>query len=245
MIKLPTVQRAEITDGFKEAFRQLYKDLFRKFEREIETAPSYARDRLEKSKKIHMVRINRTLSDGAAFDMAMTKLRTLEYTKFDIHDHNGTPYLWCITKPAIAKYEHGHETVMPPGWRYQSEAWKRMHNERYLAPFTIDLGPYWIFIPIADVLSAGMNRVHFVPERDQYTEHRHLHHHTDGGPSVNPLDAHPYTCWGTFPNIVSSCMQDGDIIELLRTLQIFTVRLNPASPLQHLDQMSFWKVITK
>ncbi len=239
MIKLPTVQRADITDGFKEPFRQLYKDLYKKLERELETAPSYARQRIEQGKKAQMVRIYQTLTDREAFDMAMTKLRLLDYIKFDVYEHKGVQYLWCITKPAIARYEH-HQNVTDKN----GVVWH--------PPFDIDLGPYWIFVPQNDIVSGNINGIHFVPERDKKTLDRHMHHYAVAEydpqtyrqtPVENPLDCSPSTCWGTFPGIVTGCMNDGDIVELLRTLQLFTVRLAPHSPLRHLESIMFCKGI--
>jgi hypothetical protein len=257
MIRLPQTQRAEITDSFKAAYRELNAKLFDKLQKDLESTPAYARGAIERAKKPQIARLHKLNHDAAEFDRAMTTLRTLEYAKFDTYTDRGLDFLWCQTKPAIGLAEAGKKSIYPPDWnehstRWQNQNWNQVKQEPVYRKY--DLGVYWVFVPLVDILSGSLNRIHFIPEREKNTHLRHQHHfvRVEGegrfyGPQnergVRPLQAMPSTCWGNFPGVLTGCMSDGDIVELLRVLYLFVTNLNPGSPLIHFDDLPFWKEI--
>jgi len=226
MIKLPTVKRAEITEEFARTWRELNKRLYYRLKNEVDTAPSYAHKTVEQAKKPQMVRLYRLLTDRYVLDLEMTKLRTLEYARFDtMASRGGIEYLYCTTNPVIAQ--------AAPSVRY-------------------DIGAYIVAVPVEDVVRGSVNRIQFFPEANPNIYNRHMHHYAptpryyqDISPSAaftgDPLDVTPMTCWGNFPGIVTSCMQDGDVVELLRTLYLFVSRIDPGSPLRRANFLPHWK----
>jgi hypothetical protein len=111
-----------------------------------------------------------------------------------------------------------------------------------------DMGRYLVYVPM-QVLTDGPNTslMHFIPEREPTTAYRHPHHRLNLRTSTTetPLLENPSTCWGDFGQIVIRIVNEGDLVDLLRTIAIYLGRYNEGSPLTSIENCPHRRAISK
>lgn len=152
------------------------------------------------------------------------RMRRLPYVKFDLKKRVGRPsgkkQTWII-----GLSQDVFTDLKPTG------GYRRAPGGRYYH------GKYYIAV-LAQALGTNTPEWHLMPQRNPTTQNRHMHHHTQGSATNNPLDAHPNNCYGGFSGTIHGAFRNADVPELFRILYMFTERLNPNSPLLNLDQLS-------
>jgi hypothetical protein len=235
MIKLVR-DRAEVTDNFKAALNYISRRAFSRVTREMDSAPDYMRVNLARTKHPVLKNLARICTYNDSFDNVITRLRALPFTKYCIAEYNELNWISATTKPIM-----GEGNFAPFGKR----------REKYPQMQTWALGQYEILIRINGFCDCDMTGIHMIPLLDPTIRARHMHHRLDrkwtglysGGTleqhTENYMAENPKTCWGEFPNLVSSSMSDGDLVEFLRIIHIFLSRLNPLSPLEGITNLTF------
>ncbi len=148
-------------------------------------------------------------------DFEITRLRSLEFTRYEVIEFNHAQWLAAHTKDITMTHWNGD--------RQPGEGASRWN-----------MGPYTIYLPVEDFTNGATNRFHFVPDLEPLTIYRHPHHkayYNDIRTPTRPLEMAPSTCWGSFGTIVTGCVTDGDIVETFRTLHAYLSRYNVRSPL--------------
>lgn len=213
------VPRAVVSDAFIIALRALSKERLVTIKQEYDTySESYRKHFITKEKNC-LERLTRLAAESAFVDFEVTRLRALPYTRFDYLVHYNpvarkrAAYLYGITQEIVLVHEG---------------------SSKY------NLGPYGVFLPLDALLRGQYDGIQLVPQWDPMTRGRHPHHTASQpvssftGEYVTPqhyLDYRPSTCWGGFGAIVMSCLHDGDIVELFRTVGVYLGRYDPHSPL--------------
>jgi hypothetical protein len=157
---------------------------------------------------------------GKGLDHELARLRALDYDRIELEDE----FLVARTKDLmieqlnnVAVGTHRHPRISAEVTAY----W--------------DAGPYWIYIPKNDLIRGSMRNIHFIPQRSLSVVARHPHHYGyedddrygRGGfirEGVDVRRVNADTCWGEFSEPISGALQDGDLVEILRTLRIFVGR---------------------
>ena len=211
--------RASITDAFKEALIDIYKQRLISFKTQLDEAPASVARRLRADSGLKIGRLVSLINDSHAFDREITKLRSLSYTMFDIVENKGVSFMYGKTKP-IAMTD-------------DTDYW--------------NIGEYGVYLPLERLKTARMNQTfegdwHFIPFSSPRAIVRTPHHVSTAG------DGHPFsrpskTCWGTFGATVPSILEDGDVVELFRTVYLYIERYNPRSPLGSMQEMTWAKRI--
>ncbi len=211
--------RASITDAFKEALIDIYKERLISFKTQLDEAPPSIAIRLRAQSGLKVGRLVSLINDRHAFDREITKLRSLNYTMFDVVNNKGVDFLYGKTKPITMTDDH--------------DQWS--------------IGEYGVYLPFVRLKTARMNQTfegdwHFIPFASPRARVRTPHHIGTAG------DAHPFsrpssTCWGTFGSTIPSILEDGDVTELFRTVYLYIERYNPRSPLGNMREMTWAKLI--
>lgn len=206
--------RAEVTPGFIQAMQAIARAKIARYAEEAKYLPERSK-RIYVTKKAPVVSKLTKLRSDEGCDYEITRLRSLEFTRYEVIEYQGAQWLVAHTKDITM--------VRWDGDRQPGEGAARWM-----------MGPYSIFFPVEDFINGTTNHFHFVPERDLLTTYRHPHHkgygYSSNTPS-HPLQLDPSTCWGSFGTIVTGCVTDGDIVETFRTLHAYLSRYNVRSPL--------------
>jgi hypothetical protein len=156
----------------------------------------------EKRKRLKVM-----LSDRG-IDRMVTSLKRMEYQKFLCNKSpDGMVYICGLTKDRIFDIR---------GAKYNA-------------------GPYYACISHNSIVNMEMSPIHIFPARYPKTKNRHLHHYTSSvyvhGEILHPLESKESTCWGSVGTAYRSALDDCDIADLFRILNIFTTRLDWSSAL--------------
>lgn len=89
-------------------------------------------------------------------------------------------------------------------------------------------GEYQIILPVEAYILAQPGRVEFINLRDPESYNRHPHHKFNWN-----SDGLPYTCWGTFSELMVPLIETGTPVDVMRTLGLFASTDYPASRLCH------------
>lgn len=209
-------ERAKISDQFKERMVQIYKTHLVNLKKEIDCAPASVGQKIQKDNTLKIVRLLKLVNDPSVFDAEITKIRSLDYSFFDVAEYDSKIFLYGKTKTVIIHENNGR-------------SW--------------DMGEYGIYVPLDKMLGSGgghgieRGEWHFVPFRDPKTRDR-TPHHTGGSRDSHPLSVQSSTCWGSFGHTIPSILADGDISELYRALSLYITRYDPGSPLTHFRNCS-------
>jgi hypothetical protein len=206
--------RAEVTPEFIHALQTIARTKIARYADEAKFMP-------ERSKKLYVSRkapvvakLNKLRTDDGR-DYEITRLRSLDFIRYEVLDHEGSRWLVAHTRDILMT-------------RWDGERQPGENAQRW------NMGPYTIYIPVDDFISGSTIHFHFVPDREPLTMYRHPHHK---GYLVNiitpasPLQMDPSTCWGSFGTIVTGCVTDGDVVETFRALHAYLSRYNVRSPL--------------
>ncbi len=206
--------RAEVDPAFIQVMQEIARAKIARYADEARYMPERTR-RFYVTKKAPVVARLTNLRTDKGRDYEITRLRSLEFTRYAVVQSDGAQWLAAHTKDiTLVRWSGSRE----PGER--AERW--------------DMGPYTIYIPVNDFISGITNRFHFVPDREPLTVYRHPHHkgyYTSISTPTEPLQLSPSTCWGSFGSIVTGCVTDGDVVETFRTLHAYLGRYDPRSPL--------------
>jgi hypothetical protein len=234
MIKLKTVEQVEISEGFKQLAREFFEEKLSK---------TKERKMLANANEICKVLEFYQTKEG--FEVFLTRMKQLPFSKFEAISSLGEQWFKATIKDLIFEvpYEH-HERIN------RKNVFVEYKREKY------DVGTYFIYLPMKDLLKSSMDRFHLIPERnlkltqDYYVDNnrhnRHLHHYAichNISQISNPLAYEPRTCWGNFGGIISASIHAGDIPELYRALYLFTTIQNISSPLVYLESMEHYRLI--
>ena len=160
--------------------------------------------------RMNIAKLITLLTNKEALDFEMTRLRSLEYSQYDVKaSSTGRRYLCGLSFPVIIS----------------------------LGRARIDLGPYWVCASV-DFLKGIEGRedreiegrFHFYPQREELATHRTPHHYAYALPYIpvrNPLDYGSSTCLGGFNTIIYSLAKAGDVTEFMRNALIYLNRHNP------------------
>ncbi len=181
---------------------------------------------------------------GVGMDFEVTRLRSLDYTRFWALNHkrpDGSRALYlCATTPDLMIEE------ITGG---------RGHNYRGPVQNTAlwDAGAYTVYVPVQDILDTKSTGIHVIPERRPYAINRHPHHgvagsgyHTPDSLSGHFLDVKVHTCWSEFGSPVMSAIGEANVVELFRYMRIFAGRYYAGSPLRSMgrNDMDFIKKVS-
>lgn len=171
--------------------------------------------------KMNILKLISLLTDKNALDFELTRLRSLEYTEYDVKvNSNGRRYLSGLTFPVIIP----------------------------LGGAKVNLGPYWVCTSL-DFLKGietqenreTEGRFHFYPLREEMATHRTPHHYAYELPHLparSPLDYGSNTCLGGFNTIIYSLAKAGDVTEFMRNMLIYVNRHNPYDQLISFNRRS-------
>lgn len=217
-LKQTAIERAKISNDFVVTVKDIARARYASLQAELNAVADWARPRKQReidqmSMTMQNILGNGDMRSGAEF--LATRLRGLRYTKFGIVDHNGRIYLAGRTHDVTVKYD--------------GQMWS--------------LGEYSVFIPVETLETGGMGGIHMVPVREHDCNYRHPHHYGNKGPTDNPLDCAPSTCWGTFATIISELTSYADIPELFGTIWIYLNIYNPGSPLRGMGRIGHKRLV--
>lgn len=206
--------RAEVTPEFIQAMQSVARAKIAKYAEEAKYMPERTK-RIYISKKAPVVAKLSRLREDEGRDFEITRLRSLEFVKYEVIEHERAQWLAAHTKDITMTQWNGDRQPGDGASRW-------------------NMGPYTIYFPVEEFISGITNHFHFVPDRAPLTMYRHPHHKGYFGDirtPTKPLQLSPSTCWGSFGTIVTGCVTDGDLVETFRTLHAYLSRYNVRSPL--------------
>lgn len=208
--------RAEITEEFKEALREIYTSRLASYKENMKKAYSEAyRRNFYNNNKMKINKLITLLSDKKAFDFELTRLRSLSYTEYGIRvNAEGTRYLCAMTTPVKVQL--------------------KCRDNMRASMVTHNMGAYWVCTKLNFMKgiegTKGQN-FHFYPVADPLVEYRTPHHYGSHNNVSNtthdPLDMGSNACLGGFNTIIYSAINCGDVTEYLRSAYIYLTRHNP------------------
>lgn len=202
--------RASISKEFADVLREIYSARLNLYKANLQNFNDQQKNIYFTRNKMSISKLITLLTDKSALDFELTRLRSLEYTEYDVKaNSNGRRYLCGLSFPVIIP----------------------------LGGTKANLGPYWVCTSI-DFLKGTEERedrdiegrFHFYPQRDEMATHRTPHHYAYALPHIharNPLDYGSSTCLGGFNTIIYSLAKAGDVTEFMRNALIYLNRHNP------------------
>lgn len=215
---IKTKKRAEVAQEFQDIYREMAEQVLRQaHERLMSTHKDMRAKALRQSRGLfaRLTPITRGYSaPGAGLDLEVSRLRALDYERLFVEAYKGKPYLVGETPELLAEGIGGYH-----------------HDTQW------DIGPYRIYVPVADIGRGSLNGIHFVPLRDPQAEKRHLHHYATG--DGHYLGMSPRTCWSQFASPGVGVLREANLSELFRLLRIFVGRFYFGSPLVRVETITF------
>ncbi len=215
MIKIAN-QRATVSPEFILVSKDTARGKIARFKEYLTTVNPHMKEHVLNDSKGLLMNAGKMVRSPEVWDNIVTRLRCLEYTEFN------------VVEASYRTYNHDNFTGLLLHGRT-----KNVVINQWL------LGPYDVYIPVADILANRFDSFHFIPVKAPNTWDRHVHH-TASDTSPSPLRMRPYTCWGGFNGIISAVLYDFDLVEIFRNIWIYLNRYDASSPLRHIGEIS-WK----
>jgi hypothetical protein len=147
---------------------------------------------------------------GVGLDMLKSRLRSLDYERFWVHESRKGPVLVGTTR---------HIRMETIGRGNKGRA-------RY------DAGQYHVGISLYNLVK-GKTEYQVIPVEFEDAYNRHPHHRAYGPEegSDDPFLYKVHTCWGSFGTPITRYTRDGNLMEIFKLMRIFAGRYYTGSPL--------------